>query len=261
MADNAGSDAAARAAAAAAAQLRSAPKAGLATGAQAKKARDEQKAFALKLLKLIDESTSHRPSWVLIGCAEIIDALGPVKRQQALDVIDLLIQILDNALRDPEKRSVNMKSKKVVAICGYELLDPTSGAVVLYLHEAGFVHGVTDFTPRRIFPARPTSFAIDRCSIALDTVRARCSRSANDAKLKSRRDSSTESHAWTERTKTREAELEAARIEKAKLAITDDREGVSMRVERERIARAARAAAGPSSPRKDEPPAYEAPHA
>jgi len=30
-----------------------------------------------------------------------------------------------------------------------------------------------------------------------------------------------------------------------------------MRVERERIARAARAASGPSSPRKDDPPPYD----
>ena len=103
---------------------------------------------------------------------EIIDFLGPVKRQQALDVIDLLISILDNALRDSTKRSINMRSKKIMATCGHELLDPDSGAVVIYLHEAGFIHGVKDFTPRRTFPERPTSFAIDRCSIALDTVRA-----------------------------------------------------------------------------------------
>jgi len=103
--------------------------------------------------------------------SEIIDFLGPAKRQQALDVIDLLIRILDTALRDPTKRSINMKSKHIMATCGYELLDPDHGAVVVYLHEAGFIHGVKDFTPRRIFPERPTSFAIDRCSIALDTVR------------------------------------------------------------------------------------------
>ena len=66
-----GADMAARAAAAAAAAKRSAPKAGLAAGPAAKKARDDQKAFALKLLKIIDESALRIAS----GACELLCSL------------------------------------------------------------------------------------------------------------------------------------------------------------------------------------------